>query len=64
MRFELTDEQKRKVWEWANSLPEADTGAAGGRLTYMFTPTGLGVVLVVQDEITKQTINLTDYNEW
>lgn len=37
-------------------------GAIGGDLTYKFTPTSLGTVLVV--ESCGQELNLTDYGSW
>lgn len=40
------------------------TGAIGGRYTYSFTPTSLGTVVKVYDAITKETIDLSDYDTW
>lgn len=62
--FTLTKEQAYKVLVWAETLPTADTGAAGGRFTYSFTPTRLGTIIVVEDVITKNKIDVTDYDEW
>ena len=62
--FRLTEEQTTKLLDWMNALPVAETGAVGGRFTYMFTPTGIGLVVKVEDGITKQQIDLTDYNDW
>jgi len=39
-------------------------GTSGGGYTYSFTPTGLGVVAKVKNEITGNVIDLTDYNSW
>lgn len=39
-------------------------GAAGGGLTYEFTPHGLGTTFIVREFHTKKTIDLTDYDEW
>ena len=39
-------------------------GAIGGSLTFMFTPTGLGVVTKVRDAFTQQEIDLSDYGYW
>lgn len=40
-------------------------GASGGRFTYSFTPTSLGVVVKVHDAMEQQdTIDLTDYDSW
>ena len=39
------------------------SGAIGGRLTYSFTPTSLGIITVVKCACGKE-INLTDYDNW
>lgn len=39
-------------------------GAIGGGLTYSFTPTSLGTVVVVKEMITGEEINLTDFDSW
>lgn len=39
-------------------------GAIGGGLTYLFTPTGLGVVFEAEEYFTKNRLNLTKYDEW
>lgn len=38
-------------------------GAIGGALTYSFTPTGLGVCVVVKHS-SGETLDLTDYENW
>lgn len=64
LRFQVTHEQQKRFDEWVKQLPTAPTGAAGGRLTYKITPTGLGTVYEVEDSVTGRTINLTDYDSW
>lgn len=39
-------------------------GAIGGELTYSFSPTSIGTVLVVKHSVTGEEINLTDYGSW
>lgn len=39
-------------------------GSISGGLTYSFTPTGLGVMLVVTEHSTRKSINLTEYEKW
>lgn len=65
--FELSQEQKKKLEEWKKNLkpPEGSySGAIGGRFTYLFTPTSLGVVIVVQDSMSKTEIDLSEYDMW
>ena len=68
--FNLTDEQRSKYQEWLKehdkeclyTNPEAQ-GAIGGRITYCFTPTGLGVITSIRCAC-GGSIDLTDYENW
>jgi len=64
MTFSATKEQLAKFDAWSAKHKRVYTGASGGRYTWSFTPTSLGVALVVTDEVTKQEIDLTDYESW
>lgn len=39
-------------------------GAIGGGLTYSFTPTGVGVVVVVTEHSTRKSINVSEFEKW
>lgn len=39
-------------------------GAVGGALTYHFTPTAIGTVFTVSHAVTKEALDLTDYDSW
>src|SRR4051812_24734256 len=39
-------------------------GAIGGAYTYSMTPTTLGTVYTVENAVTKETLDVTDYNDW
>lgn len=70
MMFQLNDNEQDqlkkhlakhdKKCEFANSMNQ---GAIGGRLTYMFTPTSLGMITKVKCACGK-VFNLTDVSEW
>lgn len=62
--FTLTKEQCEKINEWVKTHKETYTGAIGGRYTYTFHPTTLGVVVKVIDELTKEELDVTDYESW
>jgi hypothetical protein len=64
IQFRLSDAQQKRFDAWVKELPAAPTGAAGGRLTYMITPTGLGTIYEVKDVVTLRSIDLTEYDEW
>lgn len=40
------------------------TGAIGGEISYEFSPTSLGDVLVVKNSVTGDELNVTDYDCW
>lgn len=78
--FSLTAEQLSilEPWKGAQDLhvsqlqtdaelperPQAYYGAIGGELTYLFTPTSLGVVVRVKHAVTGAELDLTDYASW
>jgi len=75
MNFHVTfDEQERinafieeqdKIWQSTKEGCECPHyGAIGGAYTYRFTPTSLGVIFVVENTVTKASLNLTDYDHW
>ena len=39
-------------------------GCSGGAVTYSFTPTTLGVAVVVRYALTNEELNVTDYDLW
>jgi hypothetical protein len=39
-------------------------GAVGGGLTYSFTPTGLGDIIVVKESITGKELNVSEALDW
>jgi hypothetical protein len=43
---------------------EAYYGCSGGAYTYEFTPTSIGIVVVIRNCITNDSLDLTDYDNW
>ena len=65
LSFKLTEEQKIKLDEWKSQQVEKDkVGTIGDRYTYSFTPTSLGLIAFVKDNVTNSEINLTDFSNW
>lgn len=57
----VTEKQnKNKPKEKQKSYP--NYGCSGGAYTYHFTPTWIGMVIKVSHCLTKETIDLTDYD--
>jgi hypothetical protein len=63
--FVISDEELKKIDEWMNENGRnLSSGAIGGRYSYCFSPTSLGVVFVVKDDLTGKKLDLTDYDSW
>jgi len=78
--FSLTEKQEKKLAEWKlvqdakvisfekgtelEHENEAYYGTTGGGYTYEFTPTSLGCVIKVINNMTKEEIDLTEYDQW
>jgi hypothetical protein len=75
MKFELSKEQIEKVEQWddlkmghkcslqSNEFSDKYVGCAGGHLSYIFTPTGLGDIVEVKCSC-GETLNITEYEHW
>ena len=68
MRYELDPDQIVKEQTWNREHKKTckvynNQGAIGGRLTYTFTPTGLGIVTRVECACGEK-YDLTDYECW
>jgi hypothetical protein len=69
--FMLSEKQKAQLEAWRldlkarrdSTLRDPLGGAAGGRWTYEFTPTGIGEI-VVRCGLTGEHIDLTDFDSW
>ena len=73
--FTISDQDEQKINEWLDdhnktciyyddgSKAEHPCGAIGGRLTYDFTPTGLGSIIHVTCMCT-EALDLTEYTNW
>lgn len=68
--FDLNKKEKTDLETWLKKHDKTckykkfeSTGAIGGRITYKFTPTSLGAIIVVECACGKQ-IDITDTNSW
>lgn len=66
MKFELSPEDVQKIKKWDKKQNKKNGtdyyGAIDGHLTYSFTPTSLGCIIVVEHGGTKAKLDLTDDN--
>ena len=65
MIFELSPEQVEKYEKWRKHGCdlEGNAGAIGGRITFEFTPTSLGVIETVRCGCGEK-LTLTDFEDW
>jgi len=64
-RLEGKEERDADLWKEKHleTCTQKQVGAAGGRFTYAFTPTGIGVCIVVKCCCGEEK-NVTDYSGW
>ncbi len=63
--FYLTDEQLITFNKWREEQIEKNEGPSiGGRWTFSFTETGIGVVTKAFDNLLDEEIDLSDYDCW
>jgi hypothetical protein len=67
MIFEINEKSMQMYLEWEKEhdkiCPYLKTGSAGGRTTFEFTPTGLGIQIMVRCACGK-VHDITDTTEW
>lgn len=68
LKPKILDELRKELGNQFDVLTEKGElpyyGAIGGGLEYIFIPTGLGTITKVRECITKEEIDLTDYDNW
>ena len=52
--FPISEEEDKKIKEWIKTRPDYNEGAIGGRYTYKFTPTSIGVIGTIVDGMTDE----------
>lgn len=64
----LSTEQLHTLNKWKleqqKQYMPGQSGAIGGEYTYSFTPTSLGTIIKVHNEMTKQELDLTEYSDF
>jgi hypothetical protein len=65
-KFELDKAQMQKFEKWKKTQEKAyqSRTTLGERWTFCFTPTGLGIVVSVIDNATKDTLELTNWSDF
>lgn len=66
MKFEIDEKQIEQFKKWDKKHRKkcsTEAGAIGGRLEYIFTPIGLGMIIEVRC-LCGEKIDLTDNHDW
>lgn len=65
LTFTITSEERTKINNWSKKQDKiAKTNQTGAKLTYSFTPTGIGNIIKVKHGITGNELDLTDIDSW
>jgi hypothetical protein len=66
MEFKLEDKELEDAEKFIKSQRKKDNSmpTAGERWTYLFTPSGLGTVVYIKDELLGDTKNVTNWDWW
>ena len=63
-QFALTWEQEQVANTWIETRSKEDCGPIGGRWSYRFTPTSIGMLIAVVDNANGEELELTDYDSF
>lgn len=65
MKEMIANKQARSEAEVIGGDPDqVYYGAIGGGLSFKFSDTGLGTIVIAQEAISGKEINLTDFSDW
>jgi cytochrome c biogenesis protein CcdA len=64
MKFQLTENQSKLALEWMEEKRTEKQGAIGGQFTYQFTPCSIGVFVSIVDCVTKEELDLSEYDNF
>jgi len=65
MKFELLGKELESAESFIKKMKKDDMlPTAGERWTYSFTPSGLGTVVYIKDELTGEKLDITDWDCW
>jgi len=64
MKFELDEDQLKKLAKWKKTLPIGGIDSFGSRFMFTFIPSGIGDTVKVLDMSTKEECDLTDYENF
>ena len=74
MKFKLSKTQKKKLKKWLKVIkkeaalnspdPDMPEYPKNSSIDYIFTPTGIGTLLIVKESITGKELDLTEMDNW
>lgn len=67
MKFELSKKEEKLIEKFEKKQRKKDPdemGSVGGRFSYIVTPTGIGILVGVRDNLLNEEKDVTDFNNW
>lgn len=62
--FPISEKENERIKDWINNLTKDEVptkiGAIGGRFTYRFTPTSIGIIGTIEDSITGEKLTFQE----
>lgn len=64
-KFQITEQQEKLARQFMDAKRRQEgCGAIGGQFTWSFTPTTIGLIVHVTDNVSKEFADLTDYDSF
>jgi hypothetical protein len=60
----ISEQRKGAKFEKSQINGQPYSGAIGGSYTYSFTPTSIGLIITVKNDLTEDELDLTDYDNF
>ena len=62
MKFELEESQIKTLQEWQEKIKELY--GKYGQYDFIFSPTGIGMSVKIVSHLSKESIDLSEYEKW
>jgi hypothetical protein len=63
-KLEGLEESRANHWIKLQKKKDPSNFTIGERWSYIFTPTGLGTMVIIKDNLLEETMDVTDYDLW
>jgi hypothetical protein len=63
-KYYTSQELAHSLEQFYDKTKRMRTGVCGGQYSFTFVPTSMGVILVIKDSFSNESIDVTDYAKW